>query len=835
MIQPLQKTFVAGQVLAASELNAVTSKIDEVIGRVNLLDKWPTAVEIDGPEQLNFASNKTFKLVYTGTPTVLPSVTWTITGEGSEYVTIVSQSNQQLVISYDGSEVTQARWINIAVSGINGDGTTVSDDIDVMLNPVVTPLCLHNVGQYDGTVGIISAEGLDLSLSYAVVDALSETPTWTELTEAGLIVVGAGKYLLLASDTMTTLRGTSSNMQLQIQYTEEYGVLFDVGGDITALTGGQSENDFGFACLFYNCTGIRNVASTLLASCQCANYLFACTFYGCTNLLTAPDIVCNNTVTYYNTYCQMFMGCTSLAAAPNIAFGSAGDEFFFSMFEGCTSLATAPTFSGDKIIAGNAAGRSMFKDCTSLATAPVISAFTINGQSALRSMFEGCTALTAGPVLPTSNQAYTYYQMFMYCTSLTAAPDIPGSFVTLPSSFCYGMFEGCTALTTAAKMPTYSSPGSRSFSTMYKGCSALTTAPELKAATASQNAYASMFEGCYSLTSVMCLLKSSQASAITNMLLAVANVGTLYIAADSSMDWSGTGMPEGWTTEIFVDYRNIVGSVYCSDGTFCAASAVGSKTPLAVVVVPEKLNSDGKCSCCAIDWASNVPGTGGAAGHGIIGGRADSHFSFNGIPQMNGELSTESCYLLSRESSLRATTLIASFGLYGHDNVTIAPLSAAKYPYAGENAVYDYTREADGFRTGVFAQEDGRADTAYIQSLATAQSDWRTAAEIINSDNPGYYPAACFVWRYVKPGTANGDWYLPAPRELAYLFARSAEINAALTTLSAKGAKVFDSEYSNIVSSMLHIWGGNRNVIGISREKIRRDITGGEVRPFIKI
>ena len=80
---------------------------------------------------------------------------------------------------------------------------------------------------------------------------------------------------------------------------------------------------------------------------------------------------------------------------------------------------------------------------------------------------------------------------------------------------------------------------------------------------------------------------------------------------------------------------------------------------------------------------------------------------------------------------------------------------------------------------------DGSGNTATILALDNAVStDWQTASTITNNSGATniHAPAQC-CWRYSTLGTTQGQWYLPACGELAYLPARYADINEALTRL----------------------------------------------------
>jgi hypothetical protein len=84
---------------------------------------------------------------------------------------------------------------------------------------------------------------------------------------------------------------------------------------------------------------------------------------------------------------------------------------------------------------------------------------------------------------------------------------------------------------------------------------------------------------------------------------------------------------------------------------------------------------------------------------------------------------------------------------------------------------------------------DGSGNTATILAKDKEYDSteaWKTASTITNNSGATnvHAPAQC-CWRYSTLGTTQGQWYLPACGELAYLPARYADINEALTRLQA--------------------------------------------------
>lgn len=91
--------------------------------------------------------------------------------------------------------------------------------------------------------------------------------------------------------------------------------------------------------------------------------------------------------------------------------------------------------------------------------------------------------------------------------------------------------------------------------------------------------------------------------------------------------------------------------------------------------------------------------------------------------------------------------------------------------------------------TNAMRDYDGSGNTATILAKDKEYDSteaWKTASTITNNSGATnvHAPAQC-CWRYSTLGTTQGQWYLPACGELAYLPARYADINEALTRLQA--------------------------------------------------
>lgn len=71
----------------------------------------------------------------------------------------------------------------------------------------------------------------------------------------------------------------------------------------------------------------------------------------------------------------------------------------------------------------------------------------------------------------------------------------------------------------------------------------------------------------------------------------------------------------------------------------------------------------------------------------------------------------------------------------------------------------------------------GVENTTALINHCTGQPNWKTDPTIENKQDENYHPAACCCWRYHTVGTKQGDWYLPAYGEGAYIMAQFNSIN----------------------------------------------------------
>lgn len=133
---------------------------------------------------------------------------------------------------------------------------------------------------------------------------------------------------------------------------------------------------------------------------------------------------------------------------------------------------------------------------------------------------------------------------------------------------------------------------------------------------------------------------------------------------------------------------------------------------------------------------------------------------------------------------------------------------------------------------------DGENNTKILVGLATSQSDWKTAATIVNESGAGYYPAACCCWRFHTEGTSQGDWYLPALGELGYVIPNLNKINNVIQALIDEYGEGFSMQLTDTYHSSTE-FGANssRGITTVSGKLFINDKSqiNSHARAFLKV
>lgn len=157
---------------------------------------------------------------------------------------------------------------------------------------------------------------------------------------------------------------------------------------------------------------------------------------------------------------------------------------------------------------------------------------------------------------------------------------------------------------------------------------------------------------------------------------------------------------------------------------------------------------------------------------------------------------------------------------YGSNSTTVAsgeshPWVPAPFTSSGEvNTHYLYDGSAA-------ADLDGRDESNLVLTFLDSYTgtddysfteDYETAESLTNSRAEGYYPSITCCYRYSTDGTNNGDWYLPAAGELAFLSLYFTQINDGITAAigddSSAGAVMGSSDayWSSTEYKYCNVW-----------------------------
>ena len=259
-------------------------------------------------------------------------------------------------------------------------------------------------------------------------------------------------------------------------------------------------------------------------------------------------------------------------------------------------------------------------------------------------------------------------------------------------------------------------------------------------------------------------------------------------------------------------------------------------TPIGVEVVPAEhdvygTGQAGIMSLAVINY--KTPDTGSTSQNIRWGGYGTdtSLPNYNKVNLVDG--TTASAGYLPSDRFTGATSLDGVSKYYGTSNHAPSPYNAD----GSRNEVYYTTAYSTANALSDF---DGVSNTKVLTDLATSQSDWKTATNITDSKDAGYYPAACCCWRFHTVGTEQGQWYLPACGELGYVANRfnaiNETINKVLSVYSSVVAVAMDTydslwsstEYSTKYARALGTNTGNINNYG-SKD------TYHDVRAFLRV
>ena len=223
--------------------------------------------------------------------------------------------------------------------------------------------------------------------------------------------------------------------------------------------------------------------------------------------------------------------------------------------------------------------------------------------------------------------------------------------------------------------------------------------------------------------------------------------------------------------------------------------------PIGVIAIPSKFTLDGICRIVSLlNMSMITPDTGSSyTGISIPWGHVDEDISsltnYTTVKKVNpltGEATGTSNWV-------RIPSDRADFTGYTD------PISGDKYAnknYSGDTTVTSGAEDTfgpspltkDGYKNPLYydtsvvnalSDLSGKENTQLILNEVTV-TDWKTSSTLSYTNVAGDYPAFECCWRFNTPGTAQGDWYLPASGELAFLLARYNAIDNGLSAVTGK-------------------------------------------------
>lgn len=273
--------------------------------------------------------------------------------------------------------------------------------------------------------------------------------TWDKVVAETPIHINKGEKLMMKADEGGN-KAFYHNSGIGGGYsivTETYSQRIKVSGNIMTLLNGDNPaveltdaNDFAFAQIFNNCSGLVSAAELKLPATKLSRACYDGMFNFCSDLVEGPAELPATTLAEF-CYSGMFWYCVNLVKVPKLPVTQLADNCYTYMFYVCKSLKAAPELPATEMKKG--CYECMFERCESLESAPALPATKL-AESCYKEMFKGCTLLDKAPALPaTELQKNCYMGMFQDC-NITAAPKLPAKKL---ADYCYSnMFYNCKKL-----------------------------------------------------------------------------------------------------------------------------------------------------------------------------------------------------------------------------------------------------------------------------------------------------------------------------------------------------------------------------------------------------
>jgi hypothetical protein len=243
---------------------------------------------------------------------------------------------------------------------------------------------------------------------------------------------------------------------------------------------------------------------------------------------------------------------------------------------------------------------------------------------------------------------------------------------------------------------------------------------------------------------------------------------------------------------------------YSSPGAYSGGLyRLSNLVPIGVIAIPSRFTLDGVCRIVSLpNMSMTTPDTGSSS----TGSDTNIQWGYTSkdISGLTNYTTVKKVNPLTGESTgttdwVRIPSDRVDFTGYTD------PISGDKYAnknYSGDTTVTSGAEDRfgpspftkDGYKNPLYydtsvvnalSDFSGKENTQLILNEVTV-TDWKTSSTLSYTNVAGNYPASECCWRFNTPGTAQGDWYLPACGELAFLLARYNAINNGLSAVTGK-------------------------------------------------
>ena len=256
-----------------------------------------------------------------------------------------------------------------------------------------------------------------------------------------------------------------------------------------------------------------------------------------------------------------------------------------------------------------------------------------------------------------------------------------------------------------------------------------------------------------------------------------------YNSAKSNFDLPHVSLTED---DMVVHYHPLVAKLYdylYEDGSFGKKDA--TKTAIGICVIPGGVLPDGKARFMSLKGMTLTSPNEGGSDTKIFWGGVESD-----IPSL-----TNFHGVVTGDATAR-----------GSDSDGYVPKNGSYSSTPHIPSPIDYFSAYSS--RGATSDLDGKANTEKILAVDNAASTaWQTAASFTNTGTTAtVHPAAQCCWRFNPGSTNQGDWYLPAVGELAFIMPKFNELNTAISDVNGVQLDGNDDYWSSTECDERRAW-----------------------------